>query len=304
VTGVGLLAAGFGLGSGRMERMEPEVIRAVWKDYKLPSDDDLIGIGGTAKSRLYMASRNGTIYVLDNKGEIKNEQNVGFGLSQLRMKSDIEPWISANYGRLYTYRGGIWEVVDAPTSEGLTALSFAPDGTGWVGGERGSLFRLEGNTVTACQVYAPASVLSLVGLSSEEALVTLVDGSVYRILEKGNLLEELEVPKTTSAWRILSDNGLQSLTLAGETGIFQRSNGPWLSKSRPKAGKINDVLGTVNNGLFLAGDRGSIFHQRDDRWFLSPTGRTHDIFALGRGLGTVWAAAEKGHYLKYLGNSS
>lgn len=301
VIGVGLFAAAVGLGSGRIAQTLIVKIEPVWTDHKLPIDDDIVGIGGTSKSKLYIASREGSIYVLDAEGKIKDEQNVGFTLNQLRMRLGVDPWISANYGRLFTLRGGLWEEVDAPTSESILAMSFSPDGTGWLGGETGSLFRLEGSTIIRCRVYAPTAVVSLAGLSADEALVTLDDGSLYRIQEKGESMEILDSPKTSATWRVLASNVNQLLTLAGASGIFSNRDGTWTPESRPKAGRINDMLVAGERGLFLASDQGAIFHNKKNAWELSPTGRSQDILALGQGLGTVWAGAADGHYLEYIG---
>lgn len=304
VIGVGLFAAAVGLGSGRIARTMSVKINPVWKEHKLPIDDDLVGIGGTSKSQLFIASREGSIFVLDAEGEIKDEQDVGFTLNQLRMRSGVEPWISANYGRLYTRRGGLWEEVDAPTSESILALSFSPDGTGWLGGETGSLFRLEGSTIIRCRVYAPVAIVSLAGLSAEEAFVSLADGSVYRIQERGESWEILDSPKTSATWNVLASNAQQLLTLAGASGIFSRIDGSWTPQSRPRPGRINDVLIAGDKGLFLASDQGSIFHNQKNDWKLSPTGRSRDILALGQGLGTVWASGADGYYLEYTGEAN
>src|SRR5690242_10214874 len=81
--------------AGRIHPESRSAPGAAWEVLPLDTAEDLVGVGGSSESSLYLASREGGLFVLNATGEIRDKNKVDFVLEDLAIDPDGRPWIAA-----------------------------------------------------------------------------------------------------------------------------------------------------------------------------------------------------------------
>lgn len=232
-------------------------------------------------------------------------------------------------GRIWYWTGGGFTQQASPTSANLRAVWLGPGGSGWIGGDNGTLLRRAPLGWQAVAAPDLRSVRGLAGTGPNEAWALLADNNLWRwdgtawtalggpigtvVSEEGGAQASPGQPTAPVRLRTIWQSPSGKLHVAGDDGLWL-----WTDPAAPDAqGKliwstmptgtwraIHGLHGSSDSDIFAVGDRGLWLHWTGTGLKTLPSNTLRSLRVV-RSIGSaVYAAGSQGTWLRWTETST